>query len=94
MGRSPTFYADKYGYFPETQKLSDALYHLINKDLNFSKELQTLASENSEIGFYFLLSFRCLELAANNLKALMALAVSYTNTGHQQDACEAFKELD
>ncbi|XP_075411720.1 PEX5-related protein isoform X3 [Tenrec ecaudatus] len=34
---------------------------------------------------------RCLELQHNNLKALMALAVSYTNTGHQQDACEALK---
>ncbi|XP_049631798.1 PEX5-related protein isoform X2 [Suncus etruscus] len=34
---------------------------------------------------------RCLELQPNNLKASMALAVSYTNTGHQQDACEALK---
>ncbi|XP_060028001.1 PEX5-related protein isoform X4 [Erinaceus europaeus] len=34
---------------------------------------------------------RCIELQPNNLKALMALAVSYTNTGHQQDACEALK---
>ncbi|XP_059543090.1 PEX5-related protein isoform X5 [Myotis daubentonii] len=34
---------------------------------------------------------RCLELQPNNLKALMALAVSYTNTGHQQDACDALK---
>ncbi|CAH6789205.1 Pex5l [Phodopus roborovskii] len=34
---------------------------------------------------------RCLELQPNNLKALMALAVSYTNTGHHQDACEALK---
>ncbi|XP_038600084.1 PEX5-related protein isoform X2 [Tachyglossus aculeatus] len=34
---------------------------------------------------------RCLELQPNNLKALMALSVSYTNTGHQQDACEVLK---
>ncbi|KAM4628802.1 PEX5-related protein [Polymixia lowei] len=32
---------------------------------------------------------RCLELHPNNLPALMGLAVSLTNTGMRQDACEA-----
>ncbi|XP_036841401.1 PEX5-related protein isoform X2 [Oncorhynchus mykiss] len=32
---------------------------------------------------------RCLDLHHNNLQALMALAVSLTNTGMQQDACKA-----
>ncbi|XP_064799190.1 PEX5-related protein [Oncorhynchus masou masou] len=32
---------------------------------------------------------RCLDLHHNNLPALMALAVSLTNTGMQQDACKA-----
>ncbi|XP_075717777.1 PEX5-related protein isoform X1 [Rhinoderma darwinii] len=34
---------------------------------------------------------RCLQLQPNNLKALMALAVSYTNIGHQNEAYEALK---
>ncbi|XP_075058279.1 PEX5-related protein isoform X3 [Mixophyes fleayi] len=34
---------------------------------------------------------RCLQLQPNNLKALMALAVSYTNIGHQQEAYKALK---
>ncbi|XP_075426837.1 PEX5-related protein isoform X3 [Ascaphus truei] len=34
---------------------------------------------------------RCLQLQPNNLKALTALAVSFTNIGHQQEAYEALK---
>ncbi|XP_069474775.1 PEX5-related protein [Ambystoma mexicanum] len=34
---------------------------------------------------------RCLELQPHNLKALMSLAVSYTNTGQQQEAYDALK---
>lgn len=48
-----------------------------------------LAAEISQYIFYFLP--RCLELQPNNLKALMALAVSYTNTGHQQEAYQALR---
>lgn len=41
--------------------------------------------------YLFILCLRCLELQPNNLKALMALAVSYTNTGHQQEAYQALR---
>lgn len=48
-----------------------------------------LAKKTTSICFSFL--SRCLELQPNNLKALMALAVSYTNTGHQQEAYQALR---
>lgn len=48
-----------------------------------------LAAEILRYIFYFLP--RCLELQPNNLKALMALAVSYTNTGHQQEAYQSLR---
>uniref|UniRef100_A0A3Q4HG92 PEX5-related protein n=1 Tax=Neolamprologus brichardi TaxID=32507 RepID=A0A3Q4HG92_NEOBR len=57
-----------------------------DSEVNSAKTLNTLLDFSSE---RIVSPSRCLELHPNNLIALLALAVSLTNTGMRHDACEA-----
>uniref|UniRef100_A0A3Q2ZUV2 PEX5-related protein-like n=1 Tax=Kryptolebias marmoratus TaxID=37003 RepID=A0A3Q2ZUV2_KRYMA len=95
-------YRDRAGAFAEAQQkaqqgdLNAAVLLLeaaILQDPQDAEAWQLLGTthaenENEEAA---IVSLQCLELRPNNLPALMALAVSYTNGGMQREACAALR---